>query len=126
VEVLSEGACVQAFIVRATQPVGCVRALGKAKVAQHGSLREGICVRRAAIRPLAMGNGRACRQPTAEVPNSCRAFGEFRRSASMRMHARIAISSKATACVRALGEPVRDVGMTEERAAIGARYTDSR
>ena len=41
VEVLSEGACVQAFIVRATQPVGCVRALGKAKVAQHGSLREG-------------------------------------------------------------------------------------
>ena len=35
VEVLSEGACVQAFIVRATQPtVGCVRALGEAKVAQ--------------------------------------------------------------------------------------------
>jgi len=26
--------CVQAFIVRATQPVGCVRALGEAKVAQ--------------------------------------------------------------------------------------------
>ena len=28
--------CVQAFIVHTTQPVGCVRALGKAKVAQHG------------------------------------------------------------------------------------------
>ena len=45
---LIDGACVQAFIVHTTQPVGCVRALGEAKVAQHGSLREGNA--RAAIR----------------------------------------------------------------------------
>ena len=32
--------CVQAFIVRATQPVGCVRALGEAKVAQQGTVWE--------------------------------------------------------------------------------------
>ena len=38
---LIDGACVQAFIVHTTQPVGCVRALGEAKVAQHGSLQEG-------------------------------------------------------------------------------------
>ena len=39
--------CVQAFTVHTTQPVGCVRALGEAKVAQHGSLyrRGNECAR---------------------------------------------------------------------------------
>ena len=86
-----DGRCVQAFIVHATQPVGCARALGRGR--GRGAYR-GECARRAAIRPpkmaRAMGHGRACPVPAANGQGAERVLsirGTDRRSASMRMHA---------------------------------------
>ena len=64
-------------------------------MAQHGSLREGICAQRAAaIRPAkmasAMGRGGACPRPTVEVPSIWGA-------SEIREHARACIGSKAKA-----------------------------
>ena len=62
-------------IVRAMQPVGCVRALGEAEVAQHAAGRPAGGDARGAQpyarlrwqEPWGVGRGRACPRPTAEV-----------------------------------------------------------